>query len=92
MEFIPRQELIVWLTNGRLSKKLRRFGTIIYVSFRMNYVILYVNTAQTEEKIAQISKLSFVKQVEISHRQDLRTDYSESNLLQQGNKKAGANE
>ncbi|MCO6542813.1 MAG: YlbG family protein [Lactobacillus sp.] len=79
MDITSRQEIIVWLSNGHLSKKLRRFGTVIYVSFKMKYLIMYVNSDQLTEKITQISKLSFVKKVEISPRQDLKTDYHEDN-------------
>ena len=80
MELTARQEIIIWLTNGRLCKKLRRFGTIIYVSFKMKYVIMYVNSAQAKEKIAQIAQLDFVKDVKLSPRQDLKTDYSEEQI------------
>ena len=81
MELMARQEIIIWLTNGRLCKKLRRFGTIIYVSFKMKYVIMYVNSAQAEEKMVQIAQLDFVKDVELSPRQDLKTDYSEEQIV-----------
>ncbi|AXX64621.1 DUF2129 domain-containing protein [Bombilactobacillus bombi] len=82
MDITSRQEIIVWLSNGHLSKKLRRFGTVIYVSFKMKYLIMYVNSDQLTEKITQISKLSFVKKVEISPRQDLKTDYHEDNAYE----------
>lgn len=80
MELTTRQEIIIWLKNGRLCKKLRRFGTIIYVSFKMKYVIMYVNSEQAEEKIAQIADLAFVQNVELSPRQNLKTDYSEKRI------------
>ncbi|NVY95710.1 YlbG family protein [Lactobacillus sp. DCY120] len=75
MEITSRQELIVWLSNCRLSKKLRRFGTVIYVSFKMNYVILYVDQADLETTVAQIQALKFVTEVQLSPRQELLTNF-----------------
>ncbi|UQS83760.1 YlbG family protein [Bombilactobacillus thymidiniphilus] len=75
MEFTERQEVIVWLSHSRLSKRLRKFGTIIYVSFQMNYVIMYLDKAQLTTKMKHLEELSFVTSVEISPRLELETNF-----------------
>ncbi|UQS82737.1 YlbG family protein [Bombilactobacillus folatiphilus] len=77
MKLIPRQEVIVWMNNSHPSKKLRRFGTVIYVSFKMNYAIMYLDQAKLKQQVEQIARLSFVSKVELSPRQDLETYFDD---------------
>lgn len=77
MKLTPRQEIIVWMSNSHPSKRLRRFGTVIYVSFKMNYAIMYLDQANLKSQIKVIEKLSFVTKIELSPRQDLETDFDD---------------
>ena len=77
-EIKSRQGVFVYLYHLKQSKQLRRFGTISYVSRRMKYVVLYMDSADVSENVKKIEKLRFVKGVELSERPKLRTD--ESNL------------
>ena len=76
MQITARQEIIVWLTTCRSSKKLRRLGTVVYVSCKMNYAIMYLTAQHSQTLMAKINDLPFVKRVELSPRQTLKTDYS----------------
>ena len=78
-EIKSRQGVFVYLYHLKQSKQLRRFGTISYVSRRMKYVVLYMDSADVSENVKKIEKLRFVKGVELSERPNLRTEY-ESNL------------
>lgn len=70
-----RQEIIVKLKNGHLNKRLRQFGTIIYVSRKMKYAILYVNADDADKKLAKLQGQSFVVHAEKSPRKTLTTQY-----------------
>lgn len=78
-EIRSRQGVFVYLYHLKQSKQLRRFGTISYVSRRMKYVVLYMDSTDVSENIKKIEKLRFVKGVELSERPNLKTEY-ESNL------------
>ena len=72
-EIKSRQGVFVYLYHLKQSKQLRRFGTISYVSRRMKYVVLYMDSADVSENVKKIEKLRFVKGVELSERPNLRT-------------------
>ncbi|KRM99622.1 YlbG family protein [Loigolactobacillus rennini] len=74
---IPRQGLVVWVYSLKQLRHLRRFGTIYYTSRRLKYVYLYVDQAVAQKVSAQIKKLHFVKQVELSHRPELDMNFGE---------------
>ena len=70
--------LAVWVKHPRAAKNLRKFGTIHYISKRLNYVSMYVDESQLEEIIRSMEKLHFVTKVERSHRHEIPTEYSNS--------------
>lgn len=71
-----RTGLILWVSDLKHTKHLEKFGTIHYVSKRMHYVVLYVNADKAEEATKAIQKLSFVKKIERSYRNEIRTEYN----------------
>ncbi|RKN86654.1 YlbG family protein [Paenibacillus ginsengarvi] len=79
-----RTGLILWVSDSRHTKQLEKFGTIHYVSKRMHYVVLYVNSDRAEEATKAIQKLSFVKKIERSYRNEIRTEYN-SNVPDKAN-------
>lgn len=74
--FPERQGLIIWIQNARSARALERFGAIHYVSRKLNYVVMYVNKSKVEETTAQLERLNFVKKIELSYRNELKTEYS----------------
>ncbi len=71
-----RLGLAVWVKNPRVAKHLRKFGTIHYISKRLNYVSMYVDADQIDETIRVMQKLHFVTKVERSHRHEIPTEYN----------------
>lgn len=78
MEVIRQRRLglAVWIKNTRVAKHLRKFGSIHYVSKRLNYVSMYVNADEIDETIRHMEKLPFVTRVERSHRHEIPTTYN----------------
>ncbi|QQE72933.1 DUF2129 domain-containing protein [Brevibacillus composti] len=71
-----RLGLAVWVKNTRAAKNLRKFGTIHYVSKRLNYVSMYVDAAQIDETIRVLERLHFVTRIERSHRHEIPIEYN----------------
>lgn len=74
--FPERTGLIVWLNDLKSARNLDRFGVVHYVSKRMHYAVLYVNADKAEETVRQLQRLHFVKKIEKSHRNEIKTEYS----------------
>ncbi|MFT8361759.1 MAG: YlbG family protein [Sporolactobacillus sp.] len=70
-----RDSLIIWLYNTKYIRVLRRYGYVHYVSKRMKYAVMYCDQAQSDAVISQLSRLKFVKQIERSFLQEVRTTY-----------------
>lgn len=66
----------VWVRNIRVAKNLRKFGTIHYISKRLNYVAMYVDANEIDEAIRTMEKLHFVTRVERSHRHEIPIVYN----------------
>lgn len=71
LNIAARRGLVVWVYNLRQLKTLKKFGTVVYASRKMKYVILYVNDANINETIQGINKLHFVRSVDVSKRPDV---------------------
>lgn len=61
-----RQKIIIWLESTRQMSSLKRYGFIHYVSRKMKYAIMYVNQEDLEKAVEAISKLKYVRSVELS--------------------------
>ncbi|MFD0959363.1 YlbG family protein [Paenibacillus chungangensis] len=71
-----RTGYIIWVKDMKAAKNLERFGTVHYMSRKLHYVVLYTNSDRAEEALKQLSKLSYVRKVERSFRNEIRTEYS----------------
>ncbi|WP_312108845.1 YlbG family protein [Brevibacillus reuszeri] len=71
-----RLGVAVWVKNTRAAKNLRKFGTIHYISKRLNYVSMYVDANQLDETIRVMEKLHFVTKIERSHRHEIPVEYN----------------
>jgi len=73
-----RKGLIVWVTDTKAARALEKYGVLHYVSKRMKYAVLYVNADRADEICAQLKRANFVKKIEPSYRNELRTEYSKN--------------
>jgi uncharacterized protein YlbG (UPF0298 family) len=76
--FSERQGYIVWVSDLKAAKSLDKYGTVHYVSRKMHYVVLYMNTDRAEETVRNIQRLNFVKKVERSYRNEIKTEYDKN--------------
>lgn len=78
-QFENRTELIVSIFAIKQAKTLQKYGDIRFISTKMHYVILFVDSKKITETIKEIKKQHFVKKVEISQTPTLAVDFSELN-------------
>lgn len=71
-----RSGLIVWISDIKSSRVLERYGTIHYVSKKMHYVLVYVDADKERKVVQEIQKLPFVKKIEKSLRNEIKTEYT----------------
>jgi len=75
--FPQRTGLIVWVSDLKQIKHFDKLGgTIHYISKKMHYVVMYVNADKAEETTKALLKFPFVKKVERSYRNEIRTEYN----------------
>lgn len=74
--FAERKGLIVWVSDTKAARSLDKFGSLHYISRKMKYAVLYVNADRVDEISAQIKRLNFVKNLEFSYRNELKTEYT----------------
>lgn len=68
---VKRKSLIVWLYTLKQLKQLNKYGSIHHFSENLKYAVLYVNHSQWETIRDELKKLNFVREVEISHRDEI---------------------
>jgi uncharacterized protein YlbG (UPF0298 family) len=73
-----RAGLIIWLNDPRQYRSLEKYGSLHYFSKKMNYAVLYVNKEDEQNVVDNLSKLSYVKSVELSYRHEIKTEYSKN--------------
>lgn len=84
--FNHRVGVIVWLYTPKYVNKLKQYGILHYVSRKLKYAVLYINDSQYEEVSTKLKKLHFVRNVEISHTNNLTYEYD--GLLEELDSKA----
>ena len=72
----PRQNLIVYTYSLKQTRQLKRYGTVMYVSKKMRYVVLYVNREDVEKLTGQLKQLRFVKRVVPSNRPQISETFN----------------
>lgn len=77
-EIKKRRGIFVYLYHLKQSKQLRKYGSIQYVSRRMKYVLLYLDSDQVEQTLAKLKQLRYVKDVVVSQRPELPTSFDNS--------------
>ena len=71
-----RQALIVWMYSNKKVKQLQKYGFVYYVSRKMKYAVLYTDVSEADHIQKNLEKLHFVRQVDMSPRQAMATDYA----------------
>jgi len=74
LEIQPRRALYVYLKNNRHATQLKKFGQLTYVSQKMNFVMIYVDDIDVDQKIEKIKQYKFVRDVLKSPRPDIDPD------------------
>lgn len=74
--FVERSGMIIWVSDIKAARNLDRYGTVHYISKKMHYVAMYVNASKLDETMKAIQKLPYVKKVERSYRNEIKTEYS----------------
>lgn len=85
-QFTHRIGLIIWLYTPKYVNKLKQYGILHYVSRKLKYAVLYINSNQVENVQNNLQKLHFVRSIEVSHYNDLTYNYD--GLLEELDKKA----
>lgn len=73
-----RTGMIVWVNDVKQAKGLEKYGTVHYISKKMRYAVLYVDADRYDDTKKNLSKLPYVKQVELSLRNEIKTEYSKT--------------
>lgn len=67
METSSRLGIFVYLYYNRDARKINKYGDFHYHSKRGRYILLYVNQADAESVVAELSAMKIVREVKVSH-------------------------
>ena len=67
---------IIWINDAKSAKNLDKYGNLHYISRRLNYAVVYVDSDREEETLRNIQRLPYVKKIERSLRSEIKTEYS----------------
>jgi len=73
--FSERTGYIIWVNDVKSARSLEKYGSIHYISRKMHYVVMYMNSDRAEEVVRNIQRLPFVKKIERSYRNEIKTEY-----------------
>ncbi|MBB6735879.1 YlbG family protein [Cohnella zeiphila] len=74
-KFGERTGYIVWYSDWKAARGLDKYGALHYMSRKMSYAVLYVNAESAEDTLRLLQKLPYVKKVERSYRNEIKTEY-----------------
>lgn len=74
--FTERSGLIVWVNDIKAARNLDKYGNLHYISKKMQYAVIYVHASKSEEIIRNLLRLPYVKKVERSYRNEIKTEYN----------------
>lgn len=75
--FAERTGYIIWVSDIKAARNLEKYGNVHYISRRMHYVVIYMNADRAEDTVKNIRRLSYVRKVERSFRNEIRTEYND---------------
>lgn len=74
-QFAERTGYIVWVSDLKAARNLDKYGTVHYMSRKMHYVVMYMNADKAEDTVRNIGRLPYVKKIERSYRNEIKTEY-----------------
>ncbi|GIP20340.1 MULTISPECIES: YlbG family protein [Paenibacillus] len=74
--FQERTGYIIWVSDLKAARNLDKYGNVHYLSKRMHYVVMYVNADRAEDIMKNVRKLSYVRKIERSYRNEIKTEYT----------------
>jgi len=74
--FAQRTGYIIWVSDLKAARGLDKYGTVHYMSRKMHYVVIYMNAEKSEEIIRNLQRLPYVKKIERSYRNEIKTEYT----------------
>ena len=74
--FPERTGFIIWVSDVKAARNLEKYGSLHYISRKMHYGVLYVNADRAEETMKNVKRLSYVKRIERSYRNEIKTEYN----------------
>ncbi|MRN52502.1 YlbG family protein [Paenibacillus sp. 19GGS1-52] len=74
--FAERTGYIIWVSDVKAARNLEKYGTLHYVSRKMHYAVMYVNAERAEEVMKNVRRLSYVRKIERSYRNEIKTEYT----------------
>lgn len=74
--FPERTGFIIWVSDVKAARNLEKYGSLHYISRKMHYAVLYVNADRAEETMKNVKRLNYVKKIERSYRNELKTEYT----------------
>ncbi|MNW30863.1 hypothetical protein D3C74_77640 [compost metagenome] len=75
--FAERTGYIIWVSDIKAARNLEKYGNVHFISKRMHYVVIYMNADLAEDTVKNIRRLSYVRKVERSFRNEIRTEYND---------------
>ncbi|MGP0578675.1 YlbG family protein [Paenibacillus peoriae] len=75
--FAERTGYIIWVSDIKAARNLEKYGNVHFISKRMHYVVIYMNADRAEDTVKNIRRLSYVRKVERSFRNEIRTEYND---------------
>lgn len=76
MNLTQRMNLIIYIKSSKYERQLKKYGHIVFSHRKEKWVSMYINEDQLDEVLAQLDKLKYVTDVQISPYQSLKRDYS----------------
>lgn len=77
LEVARRRSLVVWMYSLRQVRNLRRYGSVLYISKRMKYALVYLNEGDFDASSEKIERLHFVRKIERSYRPDIEMNFAD---------------
>lgn len=74
-KFGDRTGFIVWYNDWKAARGLDKYGSLHYLSRKMHYAVLYVDSDAAEETMRTLQRLPYVKKIERSYRNEIKTEY-----------------
>ncbi|MXO80173.1 DUF2129 domain-containing protein [Paenibacillus sp. OT2-17] len=75
--FAERTGYVIWVSDIKAARNLEKYGNVHFISKRMHYVVIYMNADRAEDTVKNIRRLSYVRKVERSFRNEIRTEYND---------------